>query len=80
MARIAKAWVPMAWEAFTDYRLQAALFSRAELAAIQASLRGEKPDLNKLGLSPREQREFRSKLGLAEEEVGEGRDATKKSA
>ena len=62
MAKIAQAWVPMAWEAFVDYRLQAALFSRAELAAISARLRGEDPDLNALGLSPREQREFQAKL------------------
>ena len=64
MARIAEAWVPMAWEAFTDYRLRGALFSRAELQAIKARLRGETPDLAALGLSPREQREFYNKLGL----------------
>ncbi len=80
IARIVQAWVPMAWEAFSDYRLHAALFSAAELAAIQASLRGETPDLHKLGLSPREQRELRSKLGLGEEGMGEERSATQKSA
>jgi len=62
IARVVQAWVPTAWEAFVDYRLQAALFSRAELAAIQARLRGESPDLAALGLSPREQREFEAKL------------------
>ena len=81
MARIAEAWVPMAWEAFTDYRLRGALFSRAELQAIKARLRGEMPDLAALGLSPREQREFYSKLGLEGEEAGQGGGvATRRSA
>lgn len=62
IARIVQAWVPVAWEAFVDYRLKAALFSRAELEAIQARLRGEQPDLAALGLSVREQREFEAKL------------------
>ncbi|MBL9007430.1 MAG: FAD-dependent thymidylate synthase [Myxococcales bacterium] len=65
IARIVQAWVPTAWEAFVDYRLHAALFSRGELAAIQARLRGEQPDLHALGLSAREQREFEAKLAGA---------------
>jgi thymidylate synthase (FAD) len=57
-------WVPQAWEAFRDYRLEATTLSRQELLAIKALLRGESPDYRALGLSPREQREFSQKLGL----------------
>ncbi len=63
---IVERWVPAAWEAFRDYRLHAAEFSRQELSAIQALLRGEQPDLPGLGLSKREQGEFLRKLGLPE--------------
>lgn len=58
------AWVPAAWEAFCDYRLHGVTLSRLEVAAVQALIRGEQPDLVALGLSPREARELRIKLGL----------------
>lgn len=35
IADIVKEWVPLAWEAFEDYRLQAATFSRQELAVLR---------------------------------------------
>jgi len=57
-------WVPLAWEAFRDYRLEGISLSRMELLAVKALLRGEKPDYVGLGLSPREERELREKLGL----------------
>jgi thymidylate synthase (FAD) len=57
-------WVPQAWEAFRDYRLEATTLSRQELLAVKALLRGETPDYRALGLSPREQRELGQKLGL----------------
>ncbi|MCS6912862.1 MAG: FAD-dependent thymidylate synthase [Myxococcales bacterium] len=57
-------WVPHAWEAFCDYRLKGAELSRQELEAVRCLARGEQPDLTALGLSAREQAEFRQKLGL----------------
>src|SRR5262249_30887314 len=56
-------WVPLAWEAFVDYRLEAMTLSRAEGEAVRAMLAGERPDLAALGLSKREQDELRAKLG-----------------
>ena len=61
---IVEKWVPQAWEAFRDYRLEAVSLSRMELAAIKSMLRGEKPDLAALGLSAREERELLQKLDL----------------
>ena len=40
---IVEKWVPQAWEAFRDYRLEAVSLSRMELAAIKSMLRGENP-------------------------------------
>ncbi|MFO0619779.1 MAG: FAD-dependent thymidylate synthase [Polyangia bacterium] len=57
-------WVPLAWEAFRDYRLQGMSLSRMEVLAVKALLRGERPDYAALGLSAREERELRDKLGL----------------
>jgi len=60
---VAQRWVPLAWEAFVDYRLEAMTLSRAEGEAVRAMLAGERPDLAALGLSKREQDELRGKLG-----------------
>src|SRR5262249_34948432 len=60
---VAQRWVPLAWEAFVDYRLKAMTLSRAEGEAVRAMLAGERPDLAALGLSKREQDELRAKLG-----------------
>jgi thymidylate synthase (FAD) len=60
---VAQRWVPLAWEAFVDYRLEAMTLSRAEGEAVRAMLAGERPDLAALGLSKREQDELRAKLG-----------------
>ena len=64
MGELCKRWVPHAWEAFCDYRLEAASLSRQELLAVKALLRGETPDYRALGLSAREQRELGQKLEL----------------
>lgn len=64
IAELVERWVPHAWEAFTDYRLEAASLSRQELLAVRQLVRGEQPDFAKLGLSPREQRELCTKLEL----------------
>ncbi|MBL9041732.1 MAG: FAD-dependent thymidylate synthase [Myxococcales bacterium] len=67
ISSLVERWVPLAWEAFRDYRLEGVSLSRMELAAVKALLRGETPDYAGLGLSPREQRELRGKLGLPDE-------------
>lgn len=65
MAEIAKKIVPFAWEAFEDYSLNSANFSKPELNAIKQLLAGkniEDLDLTELGLSKREFREFEAKM------------------
>lgn len=57
-------WVPLCWEAFRDYRLGALTLSRGELDVVRAMLRGEAPDPEAAGLSPREWRALRAALGL----------------
>ena len=71
IATIVKDWVPLAWEAFEEYRLGAAEFSRTELQLI-VGLLATHPDkdkvlkdiegLQQLGLSKREIKEFQTKL------------------
>lgn len=60
------AWVPHAWEAFSDYRLGSTSLSREELEIVRALIRGGDPDelLPQSGLSLRERRELRTKLQL----------------
>ncbi len=64
MARFTKAWVPLAWEAFTDYRLESTNLSRLELRALGQLLGGvdEAAAIERAGLKGRELREFRAKL------------------
>jgi thymidylate synthase (FAD) len=57
-------WVPLCWEAFRDYRLGALTLSRGEVDVVRAMLRGEAPDPEAAGLSPREWRALRAALGL----------------
>jgi thymidylate synthase (FAD) len=67
IAELTKAWVPLAWEAFEDYRLGSAFLSREELSLVRRALAGD--DVEQLlaasALSAREKRELREKLGLA---------------
>ena len=65
LAALVKLWVPDAYEAFVDYQMESASLSRMELDALKALLRGETPDLAALGLSVREQAEFKRRFGLA---------------
>jgi len=65
LADIARRWVPLAWEAFVDYRIDGAQLSRAERAALIELLAGRTPNFAALGLSAREQREFEEKFGLS---------------
>ncbi len=63
MASFVKAWVPMAWEAFTDYRLEAATFSRQERQALASMLVGDgEATARAVGLNGRELDEFMAKL------------------
>jgi len=64
LATLLKLWVPDAYEAFVDYQLESTSLSRMELDALKALLRGETPDLAALGLSVREQAEFKRRFGL----------------
>jgi thymidylate synthase (FAD) len=63
---LTRQWVPLAYEAFEDYRLGAAALSREELAIIRRAVAGE--DARALiaasSLSAREKDELRTKLGL----------------
>jgi len=66
IGQLTKAWVPLAWEAFEDYRLGGAFFSRRELDVLRALLKGGDPDslLPSSGLSLRERRAFRDRLEI----------------
>jgi thymidylate synthase (FAD) len=59
---VVRRWVPAAWDAFVDYRLESTTLSRVEREAVRRMLAGEAVDLAALGLSKREQDELRAKL------------------
>jgi len=65
LAALTKLWVPDAYEAFVDFQLEAASLSRMELDALKRLLKGETPDLAALGMSAREQAEFKRRFDLA---------------
>jgi thymidylate synthase (FAD) len=65
LAQLARLWVPVAYEAFEDYQLQGANLSRMEVEALRALVRGETPDYAALGMSAREQTEFKARFGIA---------------
>lgn len=64
MASFVRAWVPLAWEAFTDYRREAMPLSRLEVHALGLLLAGtpESVAVVDAGLKGRELVEFRTKL------------------
>lgn len=62
IGNIVERWVPLAWEAFRDYRLEGVSLSRMELLVMRALLRGEQPNYAAMGLSDREAQELRAKL------------------
>jgi thymidylate synthase (FAD) len=59
-------WVPLAYEAFEDYKAGGAFLSREELSLVRRLLRGEDPDtiLPASGLSLRERKALRELLEL----------------
>lgn len=58
MLETMKCWVPLAHEAFTDYRLGAANLSAGALSVVRRMLGGESVDQANSGLPPREWREL----------------------
>ena len=61
---IVKAWVPLAYDAFMDYRMGAAELSAKGLAVVQRLIRGEKVEQADSGMSPGEWRELMETLEL----------------
>jgi len=55
---VVKDWVPAAWEAFEDYRLNAVQFSGKGMEALRRMLRGEAVTREDVGMSAGEWREF----------------------
>jgi thymidylate synthase (FAD) len=66
------AWVPIAWEAFRDYRLGSVTLSAEEVALVRRIVAGEDPDvvLPASGLSLRERKDLRAVLGLGPPKSG----------
>src|SRR5688572_18814508 len=64
LAELTRRWVPDVYEAFVDYQMEGANLSRMEVAALRALLAGATPDLAALGMSAREQVEFRERFHL----------------
>lgn len=64
LARCAQAVAPLAYEAFEEHNLHAARFSRSEMEALRAMLKGEACSLAK----GRKRREFFEKLGMEDPE------------
>jgi thymidylate synthase (FAD) len=59
-----KRWVPDAYEAFLEYRMNAVTISSGGLAVIRRMLANEKVDQPSSGLSPREWRDLMATLGV----------------
>ena len=62
MLDVVKRWVPLAYQAFTDYRLGAVELSAPGLSVVRRMLAGETVDQKESGLSPREWRELQAVL------------------
>ena len=64
MLDIVKEWVPFAYEAFMEYKVNSASFSGNGVKAIKAMLQGEKVTAETSGMSKREWLEFAATLGI----------------
>jgi thymidylate synthase (FAD) len=62
MGELVKAWVPLAWEAFEDYRLGGARLSAQALACVRRMAAGETVTQEGSGMSAGEWREFQALL------------------
>ncbi len=58
LCEVVKDWVPAAWDAFEDYRLNAVTFSGKGMAALRRMLAGETVTREDVGMSAGEWREF----------------------
>jgi thymidylate synthase (FAD) len=63
MLEMVKRWVPLAYQAFMDYRLGAVEMSAPGVAVVKRMLAGEAVEQKDSGLSPREWRELMAVLG-----------------
>ena len=63
IARFVRAWVPLCYEAFEDYRLGAVTLSKQMLVVVRQMLAGEAPTRESSGLSKREWEELMGLLG-----------------
>jgi thymidylate synthase (FAD) len=63
MLKTVQAWVPMAFEAFRDYRMGAVTFSAQMMEILRRMLAGEAVTQETSGLSKREWREMMDMLG-----------------
>ena len=64
MLDIVKQWVPYAYEAFMEYRVNGASFSGNGVKALKAMLKGEKITAENSGMTKREWQEFSANLEL----------------
>lgn len=69
IAEIVKLWVPYAFEAYEDFRMNATYLSAQEKKLIQQLLNGKKINKNHSSLSEREWSEFIIKFALNEKEI-----------
>ena len=69
IAEIVKMWVPHAYEAFEDYRMNSLNFSAQEKDLIKDLITGKKIKKTALELSDREWKEFLDKLNLNEQDI-----------
>lgn len=63
IASIVRDWVPIAWRAFEDYRLNAVTLSAQAVEVLRRRLRGERVAFEDSGMSAREWREFEAIWG-----------------
>jgi len=63
IAEMVRDWVPVSWQAFEDYRLNAVQFSGPAMACLRRMLAGEEVGQANSGLSPGEWREFLAAIG-----------------
>lgn len=64
MLEIVQLWVPIAHEAFRDYRLGAVTLSRDEINLLRRMLKGDRPERSETRLSAREWDELMTRLDL----------------
>lgn len=58
IGQLVQAWVPLVWDAFVDYRLQAVSLSRPAIRVVQRMLAGEQPTQEDSDLTRREWEEL----------------------